>query len=92
MLRSTATTSTGRDKNQEAFFKTMRQSFATLEWSVIRSRATPVEQLRQFFLFWTLKESFIKNIGIGLGLDLQRMEFYYLDAAKTEPYDEVSSY
>jgi 4'-phosphopantetheinyl transferase len=67
----------------------MRASFAPLEWTTIRSHATPAEQLRQFFIFWTLKESFIKNIGIGLGLDLERMEFYYLGGPSAGHYDEV---
>jgi 4'-phosphopantetheinyl transferase len=67
----------------------MRASFAPLEWSTIRSHATPAEQLKQFFVFWTLKESFIKNIGIGLGLDLERMEFYYVKGPCAGHYDEV---
>ena len=29
-----------------------------------------------FHQFWSLKESYIKSIGIGLGLDLQSIEFH----------------
>jgi phosphopantetheinyl transferase len=35
----------------------------------------PFMQLKRFFINWTLKESYIKAVGIGLGCDLQRLAF-----------------
>ena len=32
--------------------------------------------LHQFFWHWTLKESYIKAVGIGLGFELERAEFH----------------
>eukprot|EP01039_Chlorochromonas_danica_P007459 gene7459-8246_t len=33
------------------------------------------EQYRLFFIYWSLKEAFVKAIGLGLGYDLQQVEF-----------------
>ena len=36
-------------------------------------------QLQQFYRHWALKESYIKAVGIGLGFELSRCEFRYVD-------------
>lgn len=33
------------------------------------------EQLRRFFLIWTLKEAYTKALGLGLGFDFSRIEY-----------------
>ncbi|CDO74018.1 hypothetical protein BN946_scf185043.g67 [Trametes cinnabarina] len=33
------------------------------------------EQLRRFFLIWTLKEAYTKALGLGLGFDFGRIEY-----------------
>jgi phosphopantetheinyl transferase (holo-ACP synthase) len=55
----------------------MSSCFTPLEWQVIHSRSGEHAQLCQFYTFWTLKESFVKAIGTGLGFDLQRVQFTY---------------
>eukprot|EP01130_Rhizamoeba_saxonica_P003940 TRINITY_DN1630_c0_g1_i1.p1 TRINITY_DN1630_c0_g1~~TRINITY_DN1630_c0_g1_i1.p1 ORF type:complete len:213 (-),score=51.77 TRINITY_DN1630_c0_g1_i1:63-701(-) len=64
----------GRDKNIDNFFHTLRDCFTSNEWNIIKSGSDD-EKLRMFFIHWTLKEAYIKAIGIGLGFDLQRCEF-----------------
>ena len=75
------------------FFQTMRECFTAREWAAIRhgddgavgggARAAAWEAaaLGRFYRNWTLKESFTKAIGIGLGFDLQRIEFRALPLA-----------
>jgi len=41
--------------------------------------AQEMSQLRQFYKHWALKESYIKAVGIGLGFELSRAEFRYLN-------------
>lgn len=35
----------------------------------------PREQLRRFFLIWTLKEAYTKALGLGMGFDFSRIEY-----------------
>ncbi|RVE64646.1 hypothetical protein OJAV_G00127960 [Oryzias javanicus] len=58
------------------FFRIMTRQFTPHEWSVIQSAGSEREQLATFHRHWTLKESFIKAIGTGLGFNLQRVEFH----------------
>lgn len=57
------------------FFSDMQNCFTPKEWSVIYRGQSDVERSKRFFLFWCLKESYIKAVGIGLGFELQRAEF-----------------
>jgi len=57
------------------FFSTMRTCFTDYEWQVIEFSNLEDEQLRMFFVHWTLKESYIKAVGIGLGFELKRAQF-----------------
>ncbi|XP_019380192.1 PREDICTED: L-aminoadipate-semialdehyde dehydrogenase-phosphopantetheinyl transferase isoform X2 [Gavialis gangeticus] len=57
------------------FFRIMKRQFTDAEWGVIESMNNEWMQLDMFYRHWALKESFIKAIGIGLGFNLQRIEF-----------------
>ncbi|XP_053564543.1 L-aminoadipate-semialdehyde dehydrogenase-phosphopantetheinyl transferase isoform X2 [Bombina bombina] len=59
----------------EDFFRIMKRQFTEKEWSSIRSMRSDWTQLDMFYRHWALKESFIKAIGVGLGFNLQRIEF-----------------
>ncbi|KAJ8280441.1 hypothetical protein GJAV_G00054600 [Gymnothorax javanicus] len=58
------------------FFRIMRRQFTEHEWKTVRAAGLERAQLDMFHRHWTLKESFIKAIGTGLGFDLQRVEFH----------------
>ncbi|KAI8820290.1 uncharacterized protein EV422DRAFT_532305 [Fimicolochytrium jonesii] len=51
---------------------------------MLRKHTLNAERLRRFVTLWALKESFVKAIGIGLGLDLMRVEFCVKDADKND--------
>nr|A0A1B3PEJ0.1 RecName: Full=Phosphopantetheinyl transferase; Short=PPTase [Thraustochytrium sp. ATCC 26185]AOG21007.1 phosphopantetheinyl transferase [Thraustochytrium sp. ATCC 26185] len=63
----------------EEFFTTMRNSFTPDEWGRIRLGATGnavgAPHLRRFYKYWSLKEAYLKAIGIGIGFGLQRASF-----------------
>eukprot|EP01006_Ploeotia_vitrea_P024745 TRINITY_DN5754_c0_g1_i1.p1 TRINITY_DN5754_c0_g1~~TRINITY_DN5754_c0_g1_i1.p1 ORF type:complete len:313 (-),score=24.51 TRINITY_DN5754_c0_g1_i1:154-1092(-) len=66
---------------------TFLQDFKTVltphEWNDIHSQKTPFATLRRFYLIWCLKEAYIKAVGIGLGFDLPRADFFILDGTET---------
>ncbi|NP_001086383.1 L-aminoadipate-semialdehyde dehydrogenase-phosphopantetheinyl transferase [Xenopus laevis] len=59
----------------EEFFRLMNRQFTEKEWNSIRSMNNDWARLDMFYRHWALKESFIKAIGVGLGFNLQRIEF-----------------
>ncbi|XP_068121070.1 L-aminoadipate-semialdehyde dehydrogenase-phosphopantetheinyl transferase [Hyperolius riggenbachi] len=59
----------------EEFFRLMHRQFTDREWHSIKGMDGSWAQLDMFYRHWTLKESFIKAIGVGLGFNLQRIEF-----------------
>lgn len=73
------------------FFRIMKRQFTEKEWRTITSMNNEWLQLDMFHRHWALKESFIKAIGVGIGFDLQRIEFNvspaHLEVGKT--YNET---
>ncbi|XP_075707698.1 L-aminoadipate-semialdehyde dehydrogenase-phosphopantetheinyl transferase [Rhinoderma darwinii] len=59
----------------EEFFRIMHRQFTEREWHSIKSMGSDWAQLDMFYRHWALKESFIKAIGVGLGFNLQRIQF-----------------
>lgn len=57
------------------FFHIMKRQFTETEWGVIKSMNNEWMQLDMFHRHWALKESFLKAIGVGIGFNLQRIEF-----------------
>ena len=60
------------------FFHTMRRQFTPGEWKNIRGQpqeAPEVVQLANFYRHWCLKESYVKALGVGIGMDLQSLDF-----------------
>ncbi len=57
------------------FFHLLRRQFTSSEWAVIREDESESIQMRQFYRYWCLKESFVKADGKGLAWDLQRLAF-----------------
>lgn len=58
------------------YFHTMRRQFTQSEWQVIQRPKDEWQKMHAFYRFWCLKESYVKAIGVGLGMDLQRLEFH----------------
>eukprot|EP00049_Salpingoeca_infusionum_P013000 m.241787 g.241787 ORF g.241787 m.241787 type:complete len:326 (+) comp15328_c0_seq5:128-1105(+) len=59
-----------------AYFDLMRKQFTPDEWTRIEHPSKSHDaQLLEFYRYWCLKESYIKAVGIGLGMDLQRLSF-----------------
>nr|XP_009676752.1 PREDICTED: L-aminoadipate-semialdehyde dehydrogenase-phosphopantetheinyl transferase [Struthio camelus australis] len=57
------------------FFRVMKRQFTETEWDVIKSMNNEWMQLDMFHRHWALKESFLKAVGVGIGFNLQRIEF-----------------
>lgn len=59
------------------FFCLMTRQFTAEEWMQIKDpqQHDLNAQLATFFRFWTLKESYVKGHGHGLGWNLQRLSF-----------------
>ena len=68
------------------FFATMAGSFTAAEWLAIRAGAPEPgdAHLRTFYQLWSLKESYIKALGVGIGFGLQRASFELLADPREE--------
>jgi 4'-phosphopantetheinyl transferase len=55
--------------------------FAPAEVLELRSLA-PSDQLKRFFQYWTLKESYIKARGLGLSIPLHKFSFHFPAAGR----------
>ncbi|XP_077286519.1 L-aminoadipate-semialdehyde dehydrogenase-phosphopantetheinyl transferase [Arctopsyche grandis] len=63
------------NKNVPEFFRLMNRQFSAHEWSSIKKFNTVKDQLSSFYRHWCLKESYVKNIGVGITVDLQSISF-----------------
>lgn len=63
------------NKNIPEFFRLMSRQFSREEWSMIRSFPAETEQIACFYRFWCLKESYVKNIGVGITIPLNEISF-----------------
>lgn len=63
------------NKNIPEFFRIMTRQFSVYEWNTIKSYTTEEEQAASFYRHWCLKESYVKNIGLGVTLNLRNISF-----------------
>lgn len=62
-------------KSLNEFFRIMHRNFTTNEWKFIRNNSDELGQTEAFMRHWCLKESYVKNVGIGISMDLQKIDF-----------------
>jgi len=73
----------GRKQSVSEFIASFKNCFTTYEWTYLHAAKDEQELIHRFFLYWTLKESYIKAIGLGLGFKLDRAEFRLNELEKT---------
>lgn len=57
------------------FFRIMHRTFTPNEWHFIKARSNENQQTAAFMRHWCLKESYVKNIGVGITINLQSIDF-----------------
>ncbi|XP_037939139.1 L-aminoadipate-semialdehyde dehydrogenase-phosphopantetheinyl transferase [Teleopsis dalmanni] len=63
-------------KPLQEFFRLMQKKFSKNEWTYIRRPEHSAEaQLKAFMRHWCLKEAFVKELGVGITIDLQQISF-----------------
>lgn len=62
-------------KQLSEFFRIMHRTFTPNEWNFIKSRSNERDQTTAFMRHWCLKESYVKNIGVGITINLQSIDF-----------------
>lgn len=72
-------------KMLKEFFRIMDRNFASNEWNTINLQPTEKLQLQAFMRHWCLKESFVKMIGVGITIPLDKISFS-LQSDFTQPY------
>ncbi|KAK7489887.1 hypothetical protein BaRGS_00018909 [Batillaria attramentaria] len=64
-----------RNTPVQDFFRTMDRQLTVQEWATVRKGAGDMDQLKAFYRFWCLKESFVKALGTGIGFEVARLNF-----------------
>lgn len=62
-------------KDVREFFRIMNKQFTEDEWTAIKSAGSDSEQISMFCRHWCLKESYVKAIGVGITINLRRIDF-----------------
>lgn len=62
-------------KSLNEFFRIMHRNFTANEWKFIRNNSDELGQTEAFMRNWCLKESYVKNVGVGITMDLQKIDF-----------------
>lgn len=76
------------------FFRIMTSNFSASEWRTIKGYGAEKERLAAFMRHWCLKESYVKNVGVGITVDLKAISFQIKgelngDAPRTDTQVEV---
>ncbi|GMF11445.1 unnamed protein product [Phytophthora lilii] len=72
------------------FFRAFAAHFHASEWEYIRGAASTEDedgQYARFYRLWSLKEAYIKAVGVGLGFSLLRAEFVRADARSEDRWE-----
>lgn len=62
-------------KSLNEFFRIMYRNFTPNEWQTIKMDPAEHKQAQSFMRHWCLKESYVKNIGVGITINLQSIDF-----------------
>ncbi|KAI8041200.1 hypothetical protein M5D96_005454 [Drosophila gunungcola] len=63
-------------KSVEDFFRLMKSKFSAQEWSYIgRPQHDERDQVKAFMRHWCLKEAYVKELGVGITVDLEKISF-----------------
>lgn len=63
-------------KSLTEFFRIMQRKFSDSEWGYIRHpQHNETDQLKAFMRHWCLKEAYVKELGVGITVDLQKISF-----------------
>jgi len=63
-------------KSLSDFFRLMKSKFSAQEWSYIgRAQHDEWEQVKAFMRHWCLKEAYVKELGVGISVDLGKISF-----------------
>nr|XP_014094327.1 L-aminoadipate-semialdehyde dehydrogenase-phosphopantetheinyl transferase [Bactrocera oleae] len=63
-------------KNLADFFRIMKRKFSDSEWRYIRHpQHNEADQVKAFMRHWCLKEAYVKELGVGITVDLQKISF-----------------
>ncbi|XP_011196174.1 L-aminoadipate-semialdehyde dehydrogenase-phosphopantetheinyl transferase [Zeugodacus cucurbitae] len=63
-------------RNLAEFFRIMQRKFSDNEWRYIRHpQHNEYDQLKAFMRHWCLKEAYVKELGVGITVDLQKISF-----------------
>lgn len=71
-----------RHKPLDSLESLCKYAFSSTETADILSISDTAERERRFFTYWTLKEAYIKALGLGLSLPLQQFSFIKDDHKK----------
>jgi 4'-phosphopantetheinyl transferase len=84
---STCQVTSKRDKSIDAFIASLRSVLSAREWAALNALGDDTMRLARFTDIWTLKEAYIKAIGIGFGLEPSRLSFELDDDECTATLD-----
>jgi phosphopantetheinyl transferase len=76
-----------RKTSADEFFRAFAGHFNPKEWRYIHSTDDDDTRYTRFYRLWSLKESYIKAVGVGLGFELLRAEFVCLDSAREDRWE-----
>lgn len=63
-------------KSLDEFFRLMHRTFTANEWNHINAQSNEKRRVDAFMRHWCLKESYVKNIGVGITINLQHLDFH----------------